>query len=110
MSTDEIEAWMAVSVLVIDNSHANSIVMSGGERIAIELSKQWTGTGKAEITVLGSNLTSALWSRYLDGSPVDFIRINQLREEENLFTSYMKRVVKGIAFAARFRIEPGETT
>ena len=98
---------MDVCVLVIDNSHANSTVMSGGERIAIELSKQWTGTGKAEITVLGSNLTSTLWSRYLDDSPVDFIRINRLQEEENLFTSYMKRVVKGIAFAARFRIEPG---
>jgi glycosyltransferase involved in cell wall biosynthesis len=106
ISTTEIEGSMAVSILVIDNSHANSIVMSGGERIAIELSKQWANSGKAEIKVIGSNLTNTLWSRYLDDSPVAFVCINQLREEENLFPSYVKRVIKGIAFAAKFRMEP----
>ena len=98
---------MAVSLYILDNSHADSTVMSGGERIAIELSKQWSGTGKARITVIGSNLTSTLWRRYLENSPVAFVSINELREQENLFLSYMKRVIKGMAFAARFRIRTG---
>src|SRR5450756_940563 len=80
---------------IIDNSHANSTVMSGGERIAIELSKQWSGSRNAEITVVGSNLTSTLWKKYILGSPISFIHINRLREDENLLLSYLKRVIKG---------------
>ena len=107
---EEVEESMAVPIIIIDNSHDNSTVMSGGERIAIELSKQWSESRNAEITVVGSNLTSTLWKKYILGSPISFININRLREDENLLFSYLKRVLKGIAFAIRFRLEPGKTS
>ncbi|MBK5093821.1 MAG: hypothetical protein JJE48_09950, partial [Actinobacteria bacterium] len=50
---------------VIDNSHANSTVMSGGERITIELCRQWADSDRAEITVIGSNLTTPLYPEAL---------------------------------------------
>ena len=76
---------MDLNLYVVDNSHEYSTVMSGGERIAIELSKQWTAAGKAQVNVIGSNLTEKLWGDYLAGSPISFRRIVQLKEGENLF-------------------------
>lgn len=96
---------MDLNLYVVDNSHEYSTVMSGGERIAIELSKQWTASGKARVNVIGSNLTEKLWGDYLAGSPISFRRIVQLKEGKNLFFSYLKRAVMGIAFACRFRMD-----
>jgi glycosyltransferase involved in cell wall biosynthesis len=100
---------MPVTLYVIDNSHANSTVMSGGERIAIEMCKQWADSRRAEITVIGSNLTTALWDKYLEDQSIRFFHVNRLREEEYLFLSYLKRVIKGIASAIRFRMKPQQS-
>ena len=96
---------MDINLYVVDNSQENSTVMSGGERIAIELCKRWAASGKARIDVIGSNLTEALWSPHLAGAPVRFHRIAELKEGENLLFSYLKRVVTGTAFACRFRMD-----
>ena len=96
---------MKVNIYVVDNSHEVSTVMSGGERIAIELARQWAASGKARVTVIGSNLTETLWGDYLAGFPISFRRIVQLKEGENLLFSYLKRVAMGIAFACRFRMD-----
>jgi glycosyltransferase involved in cell wall biosynthesis len=96
---------MDINLFVVDNSQENSMVMSGGERIAIELCRRWAGSEKANVSVIGSNLTEALWSPHLTGAPVRFHRIVELKEGENLFISYLKRVLKGTAFARRFSMD-----
>ena len=83
--------------------------MSGGERIAIELSANWTDSEKARVTVHGSNLTEGLWKRYLGKTPVTFVRMSRLGENENLLVSYLKRVVQGVLHALRFRMPDSGT-
>ena len=78
--------------------------MSGGERIAIELSTNWTDSGEALVTVHGSNLTEGLWRRYLGKAPVTFLRVSRLEKNENLLVSYIKRVIQGVLHALRFRM------
>lgn len=96
---------MTANLYIVDNSHEVSTVMSGGERIAIELSKQWVSSGKANVTVIGSNLTEALWLRYIEEGRVSFQYVTRLKEGENLLLSYLKRVLLGIDFALRFRMD-----
>ncbi len=99
---------MTVNLYEVDNSHANSLVMSGGERIAIELTRHWAKTDKAKIILVGSNLSKAIWSRYLPSSSFSFCCVKNLQENENLFISYIKRVLVGVIFALKFRMNPSE--
>lgn len=90
---------------VVDFCHENSLVMSGGERIAIELARRWSDRGLARVRVLGSNLTESLWGRYIGDSRIEFVRIIDLDENENLLFSYLKRVVHGLRFALSFKMD-----
>jgi len=99
---------MTVNLYAVDNSHENSLVMSGGERIATELTRHWAKTDKAKIILVGSNLSKAIWSRYLPSSSFSFCCVNNLQENENLLISYIKRVLVGVIFALKFRMNPSE--
>lgn len=95
-------------MVITNNSHATSKVMSGGERIAIELTRQWVETGQARVTIVGSNLTRALWRRHIDDSLITFHQISTLDEDRSLLWSYPKRVAQGMVYALRYRMDPGK--
>jgi len=80
--------------------------MSGGERIAIELTRNWVGSGNVEVVVHGSNLTESLWRRYVEDPGISFSEISNLNEDESLRYSYPKRVFQGIRYAFGLNMNP----
>ncbi|MCG2796580.1 MAG: glycosyltransferase family 4 protein [Actinomycetia bacterium] len=95
-----------VELHIVDNSHQDSLTMSGGERIAIELTRNWVSSGNVKVVVQGSNLTEALWRRYVEDPRISFSKISNLNENESLLHSYPKRVFQGIRYAFGLNMNP----
>lgn len=99
---------MNTRVYFVDNAQSDTTGMSGGDRIAIELGEHWSRSGKAQVSVVGSNLTETLWKKCAPEPSVEFVHVSHLREGENLFFSYLKRVLRGIWFSRKLEMDRSE--
>lgn len=81
-----------LNIHIINNSHSSKNDMSGAEKIAIEVIRRWTE--KANIFLYTSNLGTHIWNKYRVNN-VKQIQFMKLRENANIFFSYLFRALFG---------------
>jgi glycosyltransferase involved in cell wall biosynthesis len=79
---------------LINNSHVSQNDMSGGERIAMELARNWRD--KFDINLCTSNFGIAIWEKYNLSKEIRIIQFSNLKEKTNIFLSYLARTLVGI--------------
>lgn len=85
---------MTFNIYIINNSHASKNDMSGGEKIAMELSRRWAKKDNINIILCTSNIGAHIWNMYNLGC-IKKIHLMKLIDSSNLFLSYPFRAILG---------------
>ncbi len=89
---------------VFNNSQVSREDMSGGEKIAMEFSRRWAR--KNNVFVYTSNIGKSIWRKY-QIPKIKYVQVIALHDNENILTSYSKRVICSLRKIPSVKLKPG---
>ena len=96
-----------INLHIIENGHISSNVISGGQKIVMELARRWKKEERiARIYLYSSNVGIKVWEKY-EVNDIEFVQMLEVDEDENVYWTYLKRMIKGSLFAlkTKFKID-----
>lgn len=94
----------SLNIHIFNNSQISKSDMSGGEKIAMEFSRRWARTNN--VFVYTSNLGKNIWEKnQIPG--IKYLQVANLGDHENIFTSYIKRVIFCLRKVSEIKFKPG---